>query len=1285
MDREAYEAALTFMVKELPQSGYLRATRMLITVLHNLYKFPEKEKFRKLKTKNEVIKAIILMAGVDRCLQALTFRPKADGSAYVLGKDLQLDDLEYALDWMVQERKHLGVMEAWELFPQDIECGPQLGSGKFGKVYEGSWNGREVAIKTLRKRHDETALKEFEREASIMKELQHTNVIQLLGVVMTQSPPLVIMELMGACFLDLLKRCQLSEKDVLDCGMQIAAGLEYIHHRGFIHCDIAARNVLVANSGRLVIGDLGLARPIGSKECNLKGTKAKFPIRWTAPEVFQQQILTPASDVWSFGVTIWEIVTQGGTPFEGLNNKEAKKAVKEGQRPSKPADCPVSLYNIMKQCWRIPASGRPGFADIVHELLSLKINLAHLDLRGNQVVKEVNVGKRKNKHKNNHGWFGKRNRAKSSATVVKSEPVEPDKVMPAVLKIRTMLVDTTKTTVTIKIDYADRAERVKALVMKKLGIEADRVLEYCLVEVGVDGIYNRELANDEYPLSRVASPFYKHMLNLYFCTLEQAEDIQACLVMYHQEELDTYKEAMQEFRSKGHRRAAVDMDVVDNSESPSETRAVSTHDLETYQEAETHDDAALKHAEGEDDVDDEQWLEELDLESKLSASPVLARMSPQQRTMATSFKRRRLRNAKSVYEQLAAADDVDMAGPGPTLPEALYESDDDNKPVRLSGARGRGKAKRKLSRKTRSINSRSSSRTSQGSDGSEVDFLAPITLGHVSEKPSSASLLEPEPRLSTAAGEIHVANNDVDVNVEPLAALASLVEPLAGPPPTSPPPAQADVDPFASLADLVDPSAVGSSTSSAVAESSTSSAVVESSTASTSAPLDPLASLADLVEARVDKSTAASSTSSTSSTQPKPDAQPAPAEPIKVPAPTPTPPSEPTVKSTEPSAGEEAVPNVRQRMAALAVFANSTGSTTAAGASDQPPPPHVNRLKKPSSSKLLELRRMFEKDSATTPETEPFVPHANTVAAANDTIGAGSAVNFAGLVNQASLPHLLSPVKEPTPEPTKQEPVAEEKPVPDKPTSAATANHLGLRRLVESQRTERTASTSSYNSDGRFETMSFPRPGVAKDPALTLEQGTSHTQYVASAKLALASARRPASPGELKFPPPPQQHTSSGSRHVRLGGLQPGDSSDHADVPPPALVTTKTSSTNLLSMTGAAAFNRRSVAPNPAPANGQMSPRIRRRSSALSQGETRRHPRSAGGGPSPQPSLATNSRQTTDPELDDMDKLAVMLGLAPGAEPKLKRNSRSVRRASWALKWAEQDLQEDDSDGEVEI
>jgi serine/threonine protein kinase len=88
-------------------------------------------------------------------------------------------------------------------------------------VYEGSWNGREVAIKTLRKRHDETALSDFEREANIMKELQHTNVIQLLGVVMSQNPPLVIMELMGACFLDLLKSCQLSEKDVLDCGMQV--------------------------------------------------------------------------------------------------------------------------------------------------------------------------------------------------------------------------------------------------------------------------------------------------------------------------------------------------------------------------------------------------------------------------------------------------------------------------------------------------------------------------------------------------------------------------------------------------------------------------------------------------------------------------------------------------------------------------------------------------------------------------------------------------------------------------------------------------------------------------------------------------------------------------------------------------------------------------------------------------------------------------------------------------------------------------------------------------------
>lgn len=112
-------------------------------------------------------------------------------------------------------------MEAWELFPEDLELGTTLGSGKFGKVYEGLWNTHKVAIKTLRKVKDDKIVSDFHREAQIMSQLQHANVVQLIGVVLTQQPPLLIMELMGACFLELLKSCKLSNKDVLDCAMQV--------------------------------------------------------------------------------------------------------------------------------------------------------------------------------------------------------------------------------------------------------------------------------------------------------------------------------------------------------------------------------------------------------------------------------------------------------------------------------------------------------------------------------------------------------------------------------------------------------------------------------------------------------------------------------------------------------------------------------------------------------------------------------------------------------------------------------------------------------------------------------------------------------------------------------------------------------------------------------------------------------------------------------------------------------------------------------------------------------
>ena len=740
--------------------------------------------------------------------------------------------------------------------------------------------------------------------------------------------------------------------------------------------------------------------------------------------------------------------------------------------------------------------------------------------------------------------------------------------------------------------------------------------------------------------------------------------------MYHQEELDSYREAMQEFRSKGNHRARVDMDVVDHTdESPSETRAQSSHGLEQYQDAETHDDAHDEAA--EEEVDDE-WLEELDLEL---ASPALARMSPKQRTMAASFKRRRLRNAKSVYEQLAMVDNAETGEAGSTtLPDALYESDDD-KPARLSGTRGRGKAKRKLSRKTRSINSRSSSRTSGGSDGSETDFLAPITLGHVSEKPSQASLLGTD---SEPVGTVRVADNDVDVLIEPLASLSSLVEPITDPSTASV--STVDEDPFASLANLME------AKNEAPPAKSVSPGVVSKETKPVLEEIDPLASLASLLEPSTVASTAAVVTKAVpagvihakaaevTKAAPAKQAEVAKAAPAK---------PEDTSQATGSAASAKPAEITRTTSRVMAAVAAQSSLSQARQEPARERPPRTN-------SKLLELKRLFESspEEALAHGQTSRTPSATSLTRATKPAVHDDAVakaDFAGLVNLASQSSLLEPEK----------PV-QETAVVSKTSPTTNNNHVQLRRLVEGQHEARTDSTCSYDSDARFETMTFPKPSVHGD-LVPLLQGKSHTQQVANAKLALAS-HRPASPGEF-VPKSPGSPSSPGTlksqcspsrlkpseqstalRHRRLQGAD--NTVNTTNTASPHMVTDR-SSTSLNAITEAAASNRRSGS------SGPPSPQRRRRSSALSQGDkpsSRRASRSATSGPEPQAPLATNARRrTTDPELDDMDKLAVLLGVAPGSEPKLKRNSRSVRRASWALQWAEQDTQEDESDGEVEI
>ncbi|CAL4073921.1 unnamed protein product [Meganyctiphanes norvegica] len=252
-----------------------------------------------------------------------------------------------------------------------------IGGGEFGDVCKGilqlpSRPKMTVAIKTLKPGSSEKARVDFLTEASIMGQFEHPNVIFLQGVVTKSNPVMIITEYMENGSLDHFLRVNDGKFQVLQLvGMLrcIGSGMQYLSEMNYVHRDLAARNVLVNAQLMCKIADFGLSREIESHTEGAYTTRGgKIPVRWTAPEAIAFRKFTSASDVWSLGIVMWEVMSYGERPYWNWSNQDVIKSIEKGYRLPAPMECPEAIYQLMLDCWQKERNHRPNFSSVVRTL-----------------------------------------------------------------------------------------------------------------------------------------------------------------------------------------------------------------------------------------------------------------------------------------------------------------------------------------------------------------------------------------------------------------------------------------------------------------------------------------------------------------------------------------------------------------------------------------------------------------------------------------------------------------------------------------------------------------------------------------------------------------------------------------------------------------------------------------------------------------------------------------------------------------------------------------------------
>ncbi|XP_014609610.1 PREDICTED: uncharacterized protein LOC106789690 isoform X6 [Polistes canadensis] len=273
------------------------------------------------------------------------------------------------------------------MIPADaIIVNKELGTGEFGVVQQGVWTNDgeriQVAIKCLSRERMQNNPIEFLKEAAIMHSIDHEHIVRLYGVVLDTNSLMLVTELaplrsLLECLKEPSLRASFPVLSLCDFAVQIADGMQYLEAKRLIHRDLAARNILVFSKNKVKISDFGLSRALGVGKDYYQtnfNVNLKLPIAWCAPECISYLKFTSASDVWAYGVTLWEMFSYGFQPWAALTGHQILEAIDEPnfQRLEQPECCPKDYFSLMQQCWQHDPSKRPKFSELINLLPDLK-------------------------------------------------------------------------------------------------------------------------------------------------------------------------------------------------------------------------------------------------------------------------------------------------------------------------------------------------------------------------------------------------------------------------------------------------------------------------------------------------------------------------------------------------------------------------------------------------------------------------------------------------------------------------------------------------------------------------------------------------------------------------------------------------------------------------------------------------------------------------------------------------------------------------------------------------